>query len=126
MSSANWPVVEAFARLLPRNDREAVLGDLMDAGESFGRALFDVFGLIVRRQVALWKSWRPWLAAFGLALPSSFLLMGFSLSVGMTFFWLVDPQIFPPGGGVAGPAPSQILCPPGLLAGWSWAGGFGG
>ena len=31
--------------------------------------------LVARRQAALWRSWRPWLAAFGVALPSTCLLI---------------------------------------------------
>ena len=79
--SGGWAWAEAAAYLLERDEREAVLGDLAEAGESARQALLAVLGLILRREAALWKSWRPWLAAFGLALPCSFLLMGFSVSV---------------------------------------------
>jgi hypothetical protein len=70
-------LLELTAQLLERSEREAVLGDLEEAGESAWRGLVNVLGLVIRRQTILWKSWRPWLAAFGLALPASFLLMGF-------------------------------------------------
>jgi hypothetical protein len=78
---AVWFLVGKITQLLEHEECEAVRGDLIEAGEGAGQALIDVLGLVVRRQTGLWKSWRPWLAAFGLALPSSFLLMGFSLSV---------------------------------------------
>ena len=83
--SAGWGWVEAASRLLVRDEREAVLGDLAEAGEGAGSALLAVLGLVVRREAQQWKSWRPWLAAFGLALPSSFLLMGLSVSVSWLF-----------------------------------------
>src|SRR5208282_4963318 len=81
MTAWNWPLVEVAARLLERDEREAVLGDLLEARESAWDALTGVLGLAFRRQAQLWKSWRPWLAGFGVTLPSSFLLMGTSLSV---------------------------------------------
>jgi hypothetical protein len=82
---AGWFWVEAASRLLARDEREVVVGDLLEAGESAWRALLSVLGLVVRREAQHWKSWKPWLAAFGLALPSSFLLMGLSVSVSWLF-----------------------------------------
>ena len=85
MMRLHWRVVEGAAGLLGREDREAVLGDLVEAGEGAWCGLLDVLGLVVRRQVELWKSWRPWVAAVGVALPFSFLLMGFSVSVSLGY-----------------------------------------
>ena len=81
MTAIGWSLVDAASRLLERPEREVVLGDLYEAGMGAWKGLLDVLGLVVRRQAALWQSWRPWLAGFGLALPASFLLMGVSLSV---------------------------------------------
>ena len=67
--------------LLQRDEREVVQGDLLEGGETAWQSLLAVLGLVIRRQATLWHNWRPWLAAFGLAFPSSFLLMGFSISV---------------------------------------------
>ena len=88
MSGIGWAVVNATALLLEPAEQEAVLGDLEEAGGSFVRNWLDVVGLLARRQLNLWKSWRPWLAAFGLAMPCSFLLMGYSLSVSKMFLLL--------------------------------------
>jgi hypothetical protein len=43
-------LVKLFAALLEREEREAVLGDLTEAGASEIAALRDVVGLLVRRQ----------------------------------------------------------------------------
>jgi hypothetical protein len=104
------PLLDAATHLLECDEREAVLGDLTEAGESAWRGLLDILGLIVRRQAMLWKTWQPWAAAFGLALPASFLLMGFSLGVSWSFvtgagLWLLVSHLF-------------------LLIAWSWSGGF--
>jgi hypothetical protein len=107
-------LVEVAAHLLAPYEREAVLGDLEEAGESSWRGLLGVFGLVIRRETALWRSWQPWVAAFALALPFSFVLMGFSLSVGWSYqnvirlgvgFWPLASRCF-------------------LLIAWSWTGGF--
>jgi hypothetical protein len=76
-----WSVVEGVSRLLPVDDRTAVLGDLIEANESSGQMLAQVSGMVARRQLALWRSWQPWLAGFGLAWPASLFLMGMSVSV---------------------------------------------
>ena len=78
-----WWLVTTAAQMLHEHEREAVLGDLAEAADSSWRGVCDVFGLVVRREAALWTSWRPWLAAFGIALPASLLLMGVSVSVSL-------------------------------------------
>jgi hypothetical protein len=107
-------LVEVAAQLLEPNEREAVLGDLTESGESAWRGSLGVLCLVLRRQAIPWKSWRPWLAAFGLALPFSFLLLGYSLSVSWSYqrfidsrtgFWLLISHAF-------------------LLVAWSATGGF--
>jgi len=106
-------LVEVAAQFLAPREREAVLGDLAEAGESVWRGLLGVLGLVIRREAILWKNWRPWLAAFGLATPASFWLMGFSLNVSWSFqSWTA--------GGRALPALGYA----GLLIAWSATGGF--
>ena len=65
-----------------------------------------------------WKSWRPWLAGFGLTAPNSFLLMGVSVSVSQTFLRL--------GGQKMATIPDLVylLYQVFLLSACSWAGGF--
>jgi hypothetical protein len=119
MTSIDWSLVEVASQLLERSEREAVLGDLAETGDSGWHGLLDVLGLIIRRQAGLWKSWRPWFAAFGLALPCSFLLMGFSVSVSGTYQHLMDAKVFQANGLVPGLGRNILL-----LIGCSWTGGF--
>src|SRR5260370_34070254 len=88
MTSTGWSFVAANARLLARDEREAVLGDLLEADENALQGLFGVLSLVFRREVSLGKRWGGWLAAFGVALPSSLLLMGVSLSVTWSYLTL--------------------------------------
>jgi hypothetical protein len=115
--------VEFVARPLDRDEREAVLGDSIETGESASRALFGIFGLILRRQALLWKSLRPWLSVFVFGVPCTLLLMYVSISVTCTFDRLMGFKIghWAPTGheGVA-----LLLCHIFLLIAWPWAAGF--
>jgi hypothetical protein len=71
MNAIGWPLLELTSRLLDREDREVVLGDLLETNENAWRGLLDVFGLVFRRQAGLWRDPRPWLAGFALALHVS-------------------------------------------------------
>jgi hypothetical protein len=124
MTGTGWSFVEATARLLARDEREAVLGDLVEADESAWQGLLGVLGLVFRREAVLWKSWRPWLAGFGVALPSSFLLMGFSLSVSWSYLTLRCPELLQKSSLTRGSGSLMLLCQALLLIGWSWTGGF--
>lgn len=119
-----WSLVDVLSQLLERDEREAVRGDLVEAGEGAWPALCDVLGLVIRRQAALWKNWRPWLAAFGLALPSTLLLMGFSVSISQSYQRFINPKILSVTGLTVGPGFWLLICHVLLLIGWSWAGGF--
>lgn len=124
MSSLPWSLVEVASRLLERDEREAVLGDLAEAQESAWNGLFGVMELVVRRQALLWRSWRPWLAGFAVALPSSFLLMGASLSVSWSYQRLLCPELLKAASLTKGSGLLVLLCQAVLLIGWSWTGGY--
>jgi hypothetical protein len=69
----NW-LVRLTARALEPGEGEIVLGDLAECGSSGPRALFSILGLVVRRQLLIWTSWRPWLALIGIVGVSGFYL----------------------------------------------------
>jgi len=125
MTNLGWSLLNGLSRGLESNEREAVLGDLIEAGESALRGVIDVAGLVFLRHVALWKSWRPWLAGFGAAFPGSLLLMGVSVSVswkwqGLMGLKVTDGTSAIPVAGLLAP----LLCQASLLIAWSWTGGF--
>jgi hypothetical protein len=123
MTSTLWSLVELAARPLDRDEREAVLGDSLEAGDGASQALFGVLGFVFRRQLLLWKSWRPWLSVFVFGVPSSILLMYVSVSVTFTFDRLMGIKVshWAPTGheGFA-----MLLCHICLLITWSWTSGF--
>lgn len=124
MTSVGWSLVAIASRLLPRDEREAALGDLVEAGECALQGLLDVLSLVLHRQAILWKSWRPWLAAFGLTVPGSFLLMGASVSVSRTFLQLTGHKVLDGGRLTMRHDLVYLLCEFFLLLACSWAGGF--
>jgi hypothetical protein len=123
MTSSLWSLVEFAGRPLDRDERDAVLGDSLEAGDGIWQALLSVLGLVFRRQISLWRSWRPWLAVFVFGVPSTVLLMYVSVSVTCTFDRLMGFQIshWAPTGheGFA-----LLLCHIFLLIAWSWTSGF--
>lgn len=69
-----WRAVEWIAGALDRTEREAVLGDFAESGERWNRAIWDVFGLVIRREAALWRSPRPWPVLIVLVIPLGLLI----------------------------------------------------
>lgn len=124
MSELSGWWLQCVSRLLEQAEREAVLGDLAEAGEDGWPAVSAVAGLCVRRQAQLWQNWRPWLAAFGLAVPGSFMLMGFSLSVSHGYAQWISPGILRLTGANIGPGLALLACNVLLLCGWAWTGAF--
>jgi len=124
MNAIVWPLVELSSRLLDREEREVVLGDLLETNENAWRGMLDVFGLVFRRQAGLWRDPRPWLAGFAIALPCSYLLMIASFSVSCTYQRLVNHKVFVghwPTGHEGFPL---LLCHIFLLIAWSWSAGY--
>jgi hypothetical protein len=69
MSRIYSRLVEIAAGVLEPGERETVLGDFAECGDTGAQALRGLFGLIARRQAALWMDWRPWLVLVSLVVP---------------------------------------------------------
>lgn len=123
MTGIAWALVELASRLLERDEREAVLGDLFEADETACQALLDIFGLVLRRQALLWKNPQPWFAGFSVALPCTYLLMHVSVSVTATYERLFHHRVsacWPTGNEGFVLLFSHFF----LLMAWSWAGAY--
>ena len=124
MATLRWALIEAAGRLLDVDEREAVLGDITEAGAGLLRGMLDVVGLAARRQALLWTNWRPWLAAFGITLPCSLFLMGLSLSVTQSYLRVIDPAHGTAPGLLTGSALLPLISRGLLLIGFSWTGAY--
>jgi hypothetical protein len=74
MTQASIWLVNISSRLLAADDREVVLGDIIESGESGPQALIDVLGLVIRRQAALYWDLSTWQVLGGFVAPFAFLL----------------------------------------------------
>lgn len=89
-----WSLIEKICRALEPEERQAVLGDLTESGQTGVPALLAVLGLVARRQLGLWKSWRPWVASLSL-LPLLLALASVPSSIGQIiqrYPWRNIPQ----------------------------------
>src|SRR6202012_1800619 len=98
--------------------------DMLESNESAWQALRGLFGLVMLRQTEDWRSWRPWLAGFGVALPSSSMLMGVSLSVSWSYMRLLCPEMLAQASLTKPSAMMVLVWQALLLIGWAWTGGF--
>jgi hypothetical protein len=123
MTSPFWSLIEFAAAPLAQEERDAVIGDSLEAGDTVWKALAGVLGLVVRRQLLRWRSWRPWFATFLLALPAGYLLISVSMSVAFTSERLMGMKV-----GHWAPTGHEgflmLLCHIFLLITWSWTSGF--
>lgn len=66
--------VDFLSRQLDSDEREAVCGDLAEAGATPLECIRELTGLILRREALRWHDWRPWLAVAGIVAPVGLLL----------------------------------------------------
>jgi hypothetical protein len=118
---AFWALSEWASRLLAPAEREAVLGDLAEEGGGPWQNFVEIIDLVLRRQAGQWKEWRPWVAAFGISVPTSFFFMGDSVLLCAGVVKLA-------GGGADGghviPGMAILASKALVLAGWSWTCGY--
>lgn len=117
-----------LSRMLDPAERTAVEGDLIESGESGPEALRDVLGILIRRQLAAWKSWQPWLALLGVAVISGLVLSAaaFNLRVGidhrMLRYLMGGPYSHPDL--AAGREIEYLVCLTLAFFAWTWTSGF--
>jgi hypothetical protein len=90
-SRKSWPIVLWLSGFLGQAEREAVLGDLTEYGESGVSAIANVLGLVVRRQTAAFLDLRLWLAVAFVILPVSYLLSAIAQTAageGAVYSWM--------------------------------------
>jgi hypothetical protein len=124
MTNLGWRLVEVLALQLAPAEREVALGDLIETRSTAWRSIWEIAGLVARRQLQTWATWRPWLAAPGLAFPCSLVLLGFSFAISTELrgcFFSRGPMSHSP----ASPAEAAwFLCQIVVLLVCSWTAGF--
>ena len=133
MTRLCWWLVDRVSRVLEPDEREAVQGDLAESSETGGQALRDILGLIVRRQIELWKDWRSWLVLVGLIVPLTWLLSlasRFTSNISSVYIWSYvnnwDWTLLQYGSFwyVLRDAAAAVFLQYAILVCWSWSAGF--
>jgi hypothetical protein len=69
MRNSAWRSLEILSALLGDDERDHVLGDIQERGPDI-RAVLELLGLVLLRQLQAWTSCRMWLATMTLTLPA--------------------------------------------------------
>jgi hypothetical protein len=128
-----WTLSLWLASTLEQAEREAVIGDLAESGDSGNKVLASVLGLVIRRQTVIWKDSHLWVVLFVLVLPFSFLLCTVAQNAaveGAVYTWMYannwDWGLIKTGGFwyVLGHAAMQLSLGCLIVACWSWSAGL--
>lgn len=84
MSNLWTRCTQALSKTLDSTEREIALGDLAELGINDRRAFKAVLGLVLRRQLGLWKEWEPWFVLVAIVVPVCPFLA--TQSMGLNFF----------------------------------------
>ncbi len=119
---------DALSRSLDPNEREAVFGDFAELGMTDQRAMRSVLGLVLRRQLRLWKQWEPWFALVAIIVPVCPLLAALSTELGQGIFpkawmWLHHGIFYETGVSPAALLVAFFIQAIALIT-WSWTSTF--
>jgi hypothetical protein len=67
-------LVELLTEMLDADERQIVRGDIAEDSATPIRAVGDVLGLVIRRQVDQWTDWRPWVTLVAVIFPLAMVL----------------------------------------------------
>ena len=117
MNRICWWLVDIVSRMLEPYERDAVRGDFSESNEHGMQALFGLLGLVLRRQVDLWTSWRPWLALLGLVVPVAVFYGRFAMTIRSQGARIEEALPLTHDIG-------KMVCGSVLGFSWAWIGGF--
>jgi hypothetical protein len=118
----------ALSRSLDPKEREAVVGDLAELGMTDRQAMRSVLGLVLRRQLRVWKKWQPWFALVAIIAPVCPLLASLSTELDVGIFpsvvmWLRHGISYDTG--ISSSAFLAAVCFRAMaLITWSWTSAF--
>jgi hypothetical protein len=121
-------VRDALLRSLDPAEREAVFGDFVELAMTDRQVVKSLLGLVMRRQLRLWREWNPWFGLVAIILPVCPSLASQSNPLseeiwpGLVLWLHHGPTSYTgltPAAGWAGFCFQAIA-----LSTWSWTGGF--
>ena len=126
-------LLHALSKCLEPQEREVVLGDIEELHLGDRKAFASMLGLIARRQLQPWLSWRPWLAMLAVTLPAGVLLSHIANGLAASnsvYFWMYasnwTPTYLRPGWlwSELMPEIGSLLFSWFVLVCWSWTAGL--
>lgn len=93
MKVSAW-LIRGVIRTLEPDLQDAVAGDVAELKMGDRRAVYELLGLVLRRQAMLWRSWKPWLGLVGIVGPVGVILSRIcvgvvgGLSMQASIYWL--------------------------------------
>jgi hypothetical protein len=129
-----WWLVDAMSAALDRDERVATRGDLTESAVPAWRAVHEMLGLVLRRQLAVWAHLGPWLALLTVAVPTGIAIahLGqFWADGNAAYLWMYATGAGPQSlrHTIWGGAPEPTALVPWLclnaitVAGWAWVAG---
>lgn len=126
-------LLELLARVLPAQERSAVIGDLREEEAGLLASSVEILNLAFRKEVAPWGHFTPWLVLFAITTPAVILLGSVSLSIAdgsAIYVWLLannwDMALLRQKGfwiALQGCLPTLAWCVTALVC-WAWVCGF--
>ncbi len=127
MKLGKW-LIKKITRTLEPDLQDAVVGDVAELKMHDRRAVYELLGLLLRRQAPLWKTWQPWLALLGIVGPVGVLLSKISIGLvsGLARQALVYWQYgVPYSSGLTETQEFEtVACVSLAIICWSWVDGF--
>ncbi len=127
MKLGKW-LIKKITRTLEPELQDAVVGDVAELKMHDGRAVFELLGLVLRRQIPLWKTWRPWLALLGIVGPVGVLLCKISNAlvsdIGRQALVYWQYGVPYSSGLTKAQELETVVCVSLAIICWSWVGGF--
>lgn len=124
---SKW-LVNTLSSALEPHAREAVVGDLTELRVSCTRTIYELLGLILRREAQLFKTWRPWLALIGIVgaigwfLSNICLVLISDVTRHAFVYWQYGVWY---NSGLTGTQEIEVaICTSFAVVCWSWLGGF--
>ncbi len=121
------------SRFLEEDDREAVLGDMAEVGAGLATSTLSIVDVVLRRELAGWRSWTPWFTSIGVVLPCvlSLIVVAKNFADGSAIYlWLFannsDVELLRQPGfwSGLGDCLPLLIVPAVAVLSWSWCSGY--
>ncbi len=121
------------SQLLEEDERDAVRGDMAEESAGLLTSSLSIADVVVRRELAGWRCWKPWVASIGVVLPCvlSLVVVAKNFADGSAIYlWLFannsDAELLQQPGFWSGlwDCLPRLIIPASAVLSWSWCAGY--